>query len=154
MNSFEKELSDRRTKEVQLKSEISTVEQERKNALQKENETHEKFVHVTSKFEKEKKISADLKSEVDRLLHEIQFCSKKRDEILEKNNVLRIEMEKKEKLFQQRENELGKKFLNYFLYFYTLKVSNFNFKNVKFLNPNFQALKFLKLNFLIGFFKP
>ena len=116
MNSFEKELSDRRTKEVQLKSEISTVEQERKNALQKENETHEKFVHVTSKFEKEKKISADLKSEVDRLMHEIQFCSKKRDEILENNNVLRIEMEKKEKLFQQRENELGKKFLNLYLF--------------------------------------
>ena len=100
-------MSDRRAKEVQLKSEISTLEQERKNTLQKENETHEKFILANSKFENEKKISEDLKSEVDRLLHQIQFSDKKREEILENNNALKVQMEKKERIFKEKGKELG-----------------------------------------------
>lgn len=92
---------------MQLKSEISTLEQERKNTLQKENETHEKFILANSKFENEKKISEDLKSEVDRLLHQIQFSDKKREEILENNNALKVQMEKKERIFKEKGKELG-----------------------------------------------
>lgn len=92
VNSFEKELTDRRAKEAQLKTEISTLEQAKRNTLQKENETHEKYIHTNGKLEKEKKLVHELQQTIDRLQTEMQYSANAREDLAERNQTYQQKM--------------------------------------------------------------
>lgn len=89
VNSFEKELTTRRAKEAELKSQILTLEQQKRNTLQKENETHEKFIHANAKFEKEKKLKNELEQTIERLQEEIRYSTDAREDLTNKNQIFK-----------------------------------------------------------------
>ena len=108
VSSFEKELTERRAKEATLKSEILTLEQEKRNTLQKENETHEKFIHANAKFEKEKKLKNELEHTIERLQAEIRYSADAREDLAAKNQIFKRKISENDGEMAKIRERLGK----------------------------------------------
>merc|ERR1712130_770318 len=107
VNSFERELTERRNKEVQLKSEMNNLQQEKRNTLEKENETHEKYLLANSKLDKERKLVSEHEQSIERLQSEIKFSAKAREELNATNDALQLRLQENDAAMKKMEKEFG-----------------------------------------------